>query len=87
MSINVQHQSDNDTTDVMNRSSSSDEQLIGSLLDPLASRTIPIRESAGQVIREQLSCAVCLEVYRLPTTIECGHTFCRSAVHPSHVCT
>ncbi|XP_043941108.1 tripartite motif-containing protein 65 [Protopterus annectens] len=35
----------------------------------------------GQKLEEKLSCAICLEVFKAPTTILCGHNFCMQCIN------
>uniref|UniRef100_A0A2K6UIB3 Tripartite motif-containing protein 5 n=1 Tax=Saimiri boliviensis boliviensis TaxID=39432 RepID=A0A2K6UIB3_SAIBB len=36
-------------------------------------------------LQEELTCSICLDYFRDPVSIECGHNFCRSCLHRSCV--
>uniref|UniRef100_A0A2R8MB94 Tripartite motif containing 4 n=1 Tax=Callithrix jacchus TaxID=9483 RepID=A0A2R8MB94_CALJA len=36
-------------------------------------------------LQEELTCSICLDYFRDPVSIECGHNFCRSCLHRSRV--
>ncbi|XP_058140736.1 E3 ubiquitin-protein ligase TRIM65 isoform X1 [Dasypus novemcinctus] len=38
---------------------------------------------AAQLLEEKLTCAICLERFRAPVTLPCGHSFCRACIQDS----
>ncbi|XP_053309120.1 tripartite motif-containing protein 65 [Spea bombifrons] len=38
-------------------------------------------EIIPESIRDKLNCSICLEIFRVPLTLPCGHNFCQPCIH------
>lgn len=49
----------------------------GSLMDSQAARVSPPRPSTSRISEQEFSCHCCYDILVNPTTLTCGHNFCR----------
>lgn len=40
-----------------------------------------IKINVNDIMLDNASCCICLEMFKQPTLTPCGHTFCRDCIH------